>query len=139
LRSLACGLPAWSRLLFIQPDYELLELPHIIERDFSCLGELRHHRLCLAAKQAENVIKEPASRSIAGYNRLEDVGVADLSYPPHGPFGLQPENDRLYCGVSGLRLGEAFQYFANGRLSTFPKSLNDLQFKPGKFHSAYYA
>ena len=81
-------------MLFTEADYELLKLANIVKRDLPCLGKLRHHWLRFASKQAEDVIKEPPSGSIACDNWFEDVGIADFPQPAHHFLRFEPVDRR---------------------------------------------
>ena len=58
------------------PD-NLLELPHVIERQLPSPSELRHHQLRLITEQNEDVVEQSVPDQVAFDCWLKNVGVTD--------------------------------------------------------------
>src|SRR5688572_16342794 len=116
-------------LLFLDPLDRLLQLAHIVARQFSGFGELGHHRLRPPAEQAQDVVEQPVARNVTGDERFENVGVADLPHPAHGALRLEPIDRRLNRRVGRPRLGKRLLDFAYRGLPERPQRLENLQFQ----------
>src|SRR5688572_665997 len=120
-------------LLFLDPPDRFFQLPHVVACQFPGFRELRHHRLRPSAEQAQDVVEQPVTRDVAGNERLEDVGVADLPHAAHGTFGFKPVDRRLNRGVGRPRLRKLLLDFADRGLSERPEHLENLQFQSREF------
>ena len=116
-------------LLSLSLPNRLLQVANVVQRQFSRLDELLHHRLRSAAEEAQDGVEEPVPRDVTGDQRLEDVRVADLARPAQRALRLESVHRRLHGGVRGTRLGKPLLDLANRRVAAGPQDLQNLQLK----------
>src|ERR1700683_2385639 len=114
----------------------------ILQRDSTCLEEVRDKQARRAAEEVQQITYQPAAEFALVNGRLEDLSVPYFFHPAQGALLLEPVHERLHGGVrDAFLLGETLEDLAYRTRSELPALLQDPSLglgQTGSRHTHYF-